>query len=68
MSKLIVLSIDSLFDEDMDFLRTLPNFKKLLTVRHTAGMGCAAFILPLPTRPMLPLLPHYAGPARHLPQ
>lgn len=30
MSKLIVLSIDSLFDEDMDFLRTLPNFKKLL--------------------------------------
>lgn len=30
MSKLIVLSIDSLFDEDMDFLRTLPNFKKLM--------------------------------------
>ncbi len=27
--KLIVLSIDSLFDEDMDLLKTLPNFKKL---------------------------------------
>ena len=30
MSKLLVLSVDSLFDEDMDFLRTLPNFGKLL--------------------------------------
>lgn len=29
MNKLIVLSIDSLFDEDMDFLKTLPNFKKI---------------------------------------
>lgn len=30
MSKLIVFSVDSLFDEDMDFLRTLPNFGKLM--------------------------------------
>ncbi len=30
MSKLLVLSVDSLFDEDMDFLRTLPNFGRLL--------------------------------------
>ncbi len=30
MSKLVVLSVDSLFDEDMDFLRTLPNFGKLM--------------------------------------
>jgi predicted AlkP superfamily pyrophosphatase or phosphodiesterase len=29
-NKLIVLSIDSLFDEDMAFLKTLPNFGKLL--------------------------------------
>ena len=29
MSKLVVLSIDSLFDEDMPFLKTLPNFKKV---------------------------------------
>lgn len=29
MSKLIVLSVDSLFDEDMALLETLPNFKKL---------------------------------------
>ena len=28
--KLIVLSIDSLFDEDMELLKTLPNFKKIL--------------------------------------
>lgn len=28
--KLIVLSVDSLFDEDMEFLKTLPNFGKLL--------------------------------------
>lgn len=28
--KLIVLSIDSLFDEDMELLWTLPNFKKIL--------------------------------------
>ncbi len=28
--KLIVLSVDSLFDEDMEFLKTLPNFKKIL--------------------------------------
>lgn len=27
--KLIVLSVDSLFDEDMELLKTLPNFKKL---------------------------------------
>lgn len=31
MSKLIVLSVDSLFDEDMSFLKTLPNFGKLLS-------------------------------------
>lgn len=30
MAKLIVLSVDSLFDEDMELLRTLPNFGKLL--------------------------------------
>ena len=28
--KLVVLSVDSLFDEDMEFLKTLPNFKKIL--------------------------------------
>ena len=28
--KLIVLSVDSLFDEDMEYLKTLPNFKKIL--------------------------------------
>ena len=32
--KLIVLSIDSLFDEDMGLLKTLPNFEKLL--RHAS--------------------------------
>lgn len=30
MSKLIVLSVDALFDEDMAYLRTLPNFGKLM--------------------------------------
>lgn len=29
MSKLVVLSIDSLFDEDMEYIRTLPAFKQL---------------------------------------
>lgn len=30
MSKLIVFSVDSLFDEDMAFMRTLPNFGRLM--------------------------------------
>lgn len=30
MKKLIVLSVDSLFDDDVEFLKTLPNFGKLL--------------------------------------
>ena len=34
--KLVVLSVDSLFDEDMEFLKTLPNFKKIL------DQGCYA--------------------------
>lgn len=39
MSKLVVLSIDSLFDEDMPFLRTLPNFKKLFEKASYSGAG-----------------------------
>ena len=39
MSKLVVLSIDSLFDEDMEFLKTLPNFKKLFAKASYSGAG-----------------------------
>lgn len=39
MSKLVVLSIDSLFDEDMEFLKTLPNFKKLFEKASYSSAG-----------------------------
>lgn len=40
--KLIVLSVDSLFDEDIPFLKTLPNFGKLLNKGSyvDGGMRC----------------------------
>lgn len=39
--KLIVLSVDSLFDEDMEYLKTLPNFGRLICRASYApdGMG-----------------------------
>ena len=39
MSKLIVLSVDSLFDEDMPYIRSLPNFKKLMEKASWAQGG-----------------------------
>ena len=39
MYKLVVLSIDSLFDEDMEFLKTLPNFKKLFEKASYSSAG-----------------------------
>lgn len=50
MSKLVVLSIDSLFDEDMDFLRTLPNFKKVLA-RASYSRGGMRSVYPSFTYP-----------------
>lgn len=37
--KLIVLSVDSLFDEDMELLKKLPNFKKILDEGSYAAGG-----------------------------
>ena len=55
--KLIVLSIDSLFDEDMELLKTLPNFKKILEQGSYVKGGMRSVYPSLPTQPTLQLLP-----------
>ena len=54
--KLIVLSVDSLFDEDMEYLKTLPNFKKILERGAYAQGGMRSVYPSFTYPPMLRLL------------
>ena len=63
-NKLIVLSIDSLFDEDMAFFKTLPNFGKLLKKASYTEGGMRS-IYPTLTYPVHTSIITGASPQKH---
>ncbi len=53
-NKLIVMSIDALFDEDIPCIKELPNFNRLLKNSPECAEGCVEFIRRLPILRMFP--------------